>query len=74
MESLFAPFHPDEWKQNPSAWLSNHDIFNVLAQYEKAYPEFHFIGPTPIDFDSAPKHMMMYVYGKIYVNFRCKKR
>ena len=55
MESLFAPFHPDEWKQNPSAWLSNHDIFNVLSQYEKAYSDFRFIGPTPIDFESVPQ-------------------
>ena len=55
MNSLFAPFHPNEWKQNPSSWLSNHDILNVLTQYEKTYSDFRFIGPTPIDFDSLPQ-------------------
>ena len=49
---LFAPSQPKEWKKNPSAWLSNYDILNVLKQYEKAHDEFKFIGPTPIDFDT----------------------
>jgi hypothetical protein len=32
-------------------WLSNYDIINVLRQYEAAYPDFTFLGPSPIDFD-----------------------
>lgn len=51
---IFAPKHPREWKYNPNEWLSNYDIFNVLTQWENAYPEFEFIGPTFIDFD-APR-------------------
>lgn len=51
---IFAPKHPREWKYNPNEWLSNYDIFNVLTQWEEAYPEFEFIGPTFIDFD-APR-------------------
>ena len=51
---IFAPKHPKEWKYNPNEWLSNYDIFNVLTQWEDAYPEFEFIGPTFIDFD-APR-------------------
>ena len=50
----FAPKQPFEWKTNPSSWLSNIDILDVLKQYEEAYPNFRFIGPTPIDFDSRP--------------------
>lgn len=50
----FAPKQPKEWKKNPSTWLSNYDILNVLKQYEKAHTNFRFIGPTPIDFDSKP--------------------
>ena len=46
MESAFSPFHPNEWKKNPSTWLTNYDILNVLSQYEKAYKQFDFIGPT----------------------------
>ena len=54
---LFAPDQPDDWKPNSSAWLSNFDIFDVLHQYEEAYPSFKIIGPTAIDFDKRPKNM-----------------
>lgn len=49
---IFAPDKPPEWKKNPTEWLSNYDILAVLEQYEAAYPEFEFIGPTSIDFDT----------------------
>jgi len=47
----FAPDQPKEWRKNPRDWLSNFDILAVLEQYEKTFPVFKFIGPTPIDFD-----------------------
>jgi len=50
-ERIFAPKHPREWLKNPREWLSNYDIINVLRQYEAAYPDFTFLGPSPIDFD-----------------------
>ena len=53
----FAPDQPKTWKKKPTEWLSNFDIMEVLSQYEKTYPEFHVIGPTPIDFDTRPKDM-----------------
>jgi hypothetical protein len=49
---LFAPDHPEEWKKDPNTWLSNYDILDVLHQYERKYRMFHFIGPSPIDFDT----------------------
>jgi len=49
---MFAPDKPYEWKRNPTEWLSNYDILNVLEQYELVYSHFEFIGPTPIDFDT----------------------
>ena len=52
-EKIFAPDQPQSWKKNPTEWLSNHDIMDVLHQYEDTYPEFKFIGPTPIDFDTV---------------------
>jgi hypothetical protein len=52
---VFAPDSPPEWNANPNEWLSNFDILDVLSQYEKAYSNFHFIGPTPIDFDTRLK-------------------
>ena len=51
---LFVPPKPREWSQYPNTWLTNFDIENVLNQYEKAYPTFRFIGPSPIDYDTKP--------------------
>ena len=48
---LFAPPQPSEWKKNPITWLSNFDILHVLKQYEQTYPQFFFIGPSPIDYN-----------------------
>lgn len=52
---IFAPKHPPEWKSNPNEWLTNFDIEKVMKQYEVSNPEFKFIGPTTIDFDSRPE-------------------
>lgn len=54
---IFAPKHPPEWKSNPDEWLSNFDIEDVMKQYHVSNPEFKFIGPTTIDFDSKPPEM-----------------
>ena len=53
LTAYFRPKMPDEWKKKPNMWLSSEDISNVMKQYEKAYPEFRFLGVVPIDF-SAP--------------------
>ena len=34
-------------------WLNSTDIENIMQQYEDAYPNFEFIGPSPIDFDKV---------------------
>jgi len=51
LKESFSPKSPDRWKKNPNEWLSSIEITNVMKQYEKAYPCFEFIGPSPIDFD-----------------------
>lgn len=48
----FAPEAPASWRKNINEWLSSVDIENVMKQYEKKNPEFSFLGPSPIDFDS----------------------
>lgn len=48
----FAPKAPKEWKKNINEWLSSVDIENVMKQYEDKYPQFAFLGPSPIDFDA----------------------
>jgi len=54
---IFAPKRPPEWESNPDEWLSNFDIEDVMKQYHVSHPEFKFIGPTTIDFDSRPAGM-----------------
>ncbi len=54
-EYFFAPDQPKEWRKNPTFWLSNIEIKKVMDQYEVAYPEFEFMGPTPIDYDAPNK-------------------
>ena len=48
----FAPKSPRSWLKNKNEWLSSVDIEKVMKQYEKAYKNFNFIGPSPIDFDT----------------------
>lgn len=49
---LFVPPKPSEWSKDPDKWLTNFDIMKVLNQYEASYPNFTFIGPSPIDYDA----------------------
>ena len=49
---LYPPPRPEKWDQDPDAWLTNFDIMDVLNQYEAAYPNFAFIGPSPLDYNT----------------------
>lgn len=49
---IFAPDKPEEWKKNPTEWLSNFDIANVLKQYQITHREFKLLGPSSIDYDT----------------------
>ena len=51
-KNTFAPTQPSVWKKKPNEWLTSIDILNVMKQYEDTYPDFDFLGPSPIDFDS----------------------
>lgn len=48
----FKPLMPKTWDNKPTEWLNTLDIRDVMNQYEIKYPNFEFIGPVPIDFDS----------------------
>ena len=52
LNRTFAPTVPNEWKKDPQTWLNSIDISNIMKQYEKEYPSFRFIGPSPIDYDA----------------------
>jgi len=49
---IFAPKSPKSWNKNKSEWLDSLDIMRVMKQYEETYPNFKFLGPSPIDFDT----------------------
>lgn len=48
----FVPEKPKSWKKKPYEWLSTTDIQKVMKQYEDAYDDFEFIGPSPIDYNT----------------------
>ena len=50
--SSFVPEKPKSWKKKPYEWLSTTDIQKVMKQYEDAYDDFEFIGPSPIDYNT----------------------
>jgi len=45
------PKAPRSWAKKPSTWLTTTEFDRVMKQYETAYPEFEFLGASPIDFD-----------------------
>ena len=49
-KEAFAPTMPNSWKSNINEWLSSDEIINVMKQYERVYPEFTFLGPSPTDY------------------------
>ncbi len=51
----YRPRKPPSWKSDPDAWLSNHDIDQVLKQYEKVDKNFVFLGSFPVDFQLEKK-------------------
>lgn len=48
----FKPLMPKSWEDKPTEWLNTIDIRDVMNQYETKFPDFEFIGPVPMDFDS----------------------
>jgi hypothetical protein len=72
-EKVFAPDQPPEWRNNPDEWLSNFDIFNVLWQYQEKYPDFKFMGPTTIDFDTRLPEKNGQCVENTLCNFNLKK-
>jgi len=65
-DELYRPEAPDEWHDNPRAWLSTTDIEESLQQYETKFPSFKFFGASPIDFDLKAEN------GSCAVNELCK--
>ena len=67
MLNYFRPEKPTLWDKKPTQWLDSFNIEDVMNQYEQATPEFEFIGPVPIDFDSPAG-----AFGRCIVDELCK--
>jgi len=55
IEDSFRPVVPNVWLDKKNTWLNTLDIIESVSQYENAYPEFHFLSVSPIDFDTIIK-------------------
>lgn len=63
-EKELKPVKPDDWVKNPTEWLSNYDIENIMNQYNKIKTyKYHFLGVFPIDF--TEKHNGKCLYSDI---------
>ena len=67
MLAYFRPEKPKSWDSKPTLWLDSFNIEDVMSQYEAAHPNFEFIGPVPIDFDSPAG-----AFGRCVVDELCK--
>lgn len=47
----FRPIKPRSWLKDNNTWLNTTDIENVMYQYENRYPDFKFLGVSPVDYD-----------------------
>lgn len=47
----FRPPKPKSWYKDKNTWLNTTDIENVMYQYEKRFPDFKFLGVSPVDYD-----------------------
>jgi len=67
-KKYFRPEKPGAWAKDPTDWHDTLTIAQVMEQYEAAYPQFEFIGPVPIDFDSQLPN----AWGKCVADELCK--
>lgn len=51
------PKAPKEWALNRYEWLSSDDIDAIEKSYETLFPDYHYVGTVPIDFDLKDDEM-----------------
>lgn len=64
-KNFFAPMAEFSWRRNRNTWLSSDDLVDVMEQYEDAYPNFRFLGPSPINFDKVRRGAQECVWPEI---------
>jgi hypothetical protein len=63
LKFTFKPLHP---KGSKYGWLSTTNLMEVMRQYEKAYPNFKFMGAVPIDFFEVYPEFVKLKFDKLY--------
>lgn len=67
------PPRPEEWYENPRAWLSNFDIEDVMEQYENEPDyKYNFLGVFPMDFADIYQELNEVRWENITKNGKCK--
>lgn len=51
-DAIFAPGKPKQMRRRTDTFLSSVDLRRIMGEYEKAYPAFRFLGPSPRDYDA----------------------
>ncbi len=64
-QQRLRPAAPTSWTKKPATWLTTPEFGAVMRQYEAAYPEFEFLGASPIDFDTPYEDSNTCVWPKI---------
>jgi glycosyltransferase involved in cell wall biosynthesis len=69
LTNSFAPIAPlNEWKKYNN-WLSSTDFNKVMKQYMEKHPNFLYLGPSPIDFDTIVNAALILKEKNIEVNW-----
>lgn len=56
----FLPFIPNEWKYNPTTWLSNLNIDEIMRYYTKKYPQFYYHFALGVDLERKEGNQCYY--------------
>jgi hypothetical protein len=51
-DAIFAPGKPKQMRRRTDTFLDSSNLRRIMRNYEKRYPEFRFIGPSPRDYDA----------------------
>lgn len=70
--NTFVPQKPSQWAINPTSLIDSNNILDVMHQYEKSYPHFRFIGPSPIDFKKINTYSNNSCVCNLLCNFQLK--
>lgn len=61
----FVAFIPEEWRHNPTTWLTNYDIDNIMKYYTQKYSNFYYHFALGVDIERRS-------FGRCYYGNLCE--